>query len=326
MNFPAQNIFSIRNEADFNQAALEIFNYQLNHNPVYGQFVQYLNIKPESIKNYRDIPCMPVEMFKNHKVLTGKFQTELEFHSSKTTGQIPSRHFVKDATLYQKSLLLGFQEFLGEASDYTIFALLPSYLERKNASLIHMVNCLIKENRNDRGGFYLNNYQELIIDMLKAQAEKQNVLLWGVSFALTDLCEQFSGSIKGIRIIETGGMKGRKKEITREALHDMLNSAFKPTSIDSEYGMTELLSQAWSINGSAFQTPAWMKICIRDMHDPRSLVKTNQTGGINVIDLANIHSCSFLETRDIGKQNENGFSVLGRLDNSEIRGCNLLVQ
>ncbi len=326
MNFPAQNIFTIRSEADFNQAALEIFKHQYHHNPVYGQFVQYLNIKPESIKNYQDIPCMPVEMFKNHKVITGEFQAELEFHSSKTTGQIPSRHFVKDAALYQKSLLLGFQKFLGNASDYTIFALLPSYLERKNASLVHMVDCLIKKNQNSRGGFYLNNYQELMNDMRKAQAEKQNVLLWGVSFALTDLCEQFPGNIKGIRIIETGGMKGRKKEITREALHDMLNSAFKPTSIDSEYGMTELLSQAWSINGSAFQTPSWMKICIRDMHDPRSLVKAGQTGGINIIDLANIHSCSFLETRDIGKQNENGFSVLGRFDNSEIRGCNLMVQ
>ncbi|MDA3909985.1 MAG: acyltransferase [Bacteroidales bacterium] len=326
MNFNASDIFDINNENAFNEIAIKLFHSQYQQNPVYRSYIDLLKFDISGIHHYSEIPCMPIDFFKNHKIICGDFTPKLTFHSSKTTGTKASAHFVKDAELYKASLTKGFRQFLGDASDYSIFALLPSYLERKNASLVHMVKVLMEENPYNDGGFYLHNHTELIRDIREAQKNGKKIILWGVSFALLDLAESYAGEIHGIRIIETGGMKGRRKEITRDELHNTLKKAFSPSSIDSEYGMTELLSQAWSINGNPFKTPPWMKINIRDMHDPFYYLEKGKTGLINVIDLANIHTCAFIETQDIGKQKTNGFEVLGRLDNSEIRGCNLMVQ
>lgn len=326
MKFNVPDILNITTESAFNDIAIRLFNFQYQQNPVYHNYIDLLKFDITGVKHYSEIPCMPIDFSKNHKIMTGHFVPELEFHSSKTTGTQASVHYVKDAELYKASLTKGFRQFIGDASDVVIFALLPSYLERKNASLVHMVTVLMEENPHNEGGFYLHNYAELIRDIRDAQKRSKKIVLWGVSFALLDLAEAHSGEIGGIRIIETGGMKGRRKEITREELHDTLTKAFSPCSIDSEYGMTELLSQAWSINAAPFKTPPWMKILIRDMHDPFTYLTNGKNGLINVIDLANIHSCAFIETQDIGKQHESGFEVLGRLDNSELRGCNLMVQ
>jgi len=326
MKFKAPDIFNIKTERAFNEIAIKLFNFQYQQNPVYHNYIHLLKFDVKGVRHYSEIPCMPIDFFKNHKIMTGNFVPELTFHSSKTTGSQASVHFVRDAELYKSSITNGFQQFFGDAAEYAIFALLPSYLERKNASLVHMVKVLMEENLHNEGGFYLHNHDQLISDIRQAQNQGKKIILWGVSFALLDLAEFHSGEIVGIRIIETGGMKGRRKEITRDALHKVLKKAFSPSSIDSEYGMTELLSQAWSINGNPFKAPPWMKILIRDMHDPFTYLGNEKNGLINVIDLANIYSCAFIETQDIGKQHENGFEVLGRLDNSEIRGCNLMVQ
>ncbi|MEA1874003.1 MAG: acyl transferase [Bacteroidota bacterium] len=326
MEINAPDIFDITDESAFNEIAIKLFSFQYQHNTIYNQYVNLLKINVSDIRHYRDIPCLPIDFFKNHKIMSGNFVPELEFHSSKTTGFQSSVHYVKDADLYKASLAKGFRQFLGDASEYSFFALLPSYLERKNASLVHMVKVLMEENPKQAGGFYLHNHDELVRNICKAQKQGKKIILWGVSFALLDLAETHSGEIRNIRIIETGGMKGRRKEITRESLHNSLTNAFSPISIDSEYGMTELLSQAWSINAGPFKTPPWMKILIRDMHDPFTYIDNGKSGLINVIDLSNIYSCAFIETQDVGKLNTAGFEVLGRLDNSEIRGCNLMVQ
>ncbi len=326
MNFNATDIFHINNESAFNALAIKIFNFQYHHNQTYRKYLDLLKINISEILHYQDIPCMPIDFFKNHKIMSMNFTPELEFHSSKTTGAKASVHYVKDTKLYKASLTKGFRLFLGDAASYAIFALLPSYLERKNASLVHMVKILMEENPNQDGGFYLHNHAQLIKDICEAQKKGRKIILWGVSFALLDLAEAHAAEIQGIRIIETGGMKGNRQEITRESLHKTLIEAFSPSTIDSEYGMTELLSQAWSLNGNPFNSPPWMKIFIRDMHDPRAYLKHGKSGLINVIDLANIHTCAFIETQDIGMQSGNGFEVLGRMDNSEIRGCNLMAQ
>ncbi len=325
MNFEKQ-IFEINNDADFEKLALSLFHYQYLNNAVYQKYVDLLKIKPDLVTSVEAIPCMPVSFFKNHTITSGSFTPELEFYSSKTTGQQSSVHYIKSAALYEKSLMKGFEQHFGKLTDYSIFALLPSYLERENASLVYMVDTLIKATKKSTGGFYLYNHQQLVRDIKAAQSRGENIILWGVSFALLDLAEDYSGQLKNIRIIETGGMKGRRKELTRKELHDTLKEAFTPVAIDSEYGMTELLSQAWSINETPFKSPAWLKIFIRDTYDPRNYLTKGQQGLINVIDLANIHSCAFLETNDLGIMRESGFEVLGRFDQSEIRGCNLMIE
>ena len=320
-------IFSIRTAADFNIMALEIFRYQAAHNPVYHDFLLNLRVEPSSITDFREIPFLPVSFFRTHKIISGNHEPEVVFESSGTTGTTSSRHYVSDTRLYKTSFLTGFRQFYGDPGDYMIAGLLPSYTERENSSLVYMVNELIRLSDYSGSGFYKDNFTELLEKTGKAVADKKKVLLLGVSFALLDLAEKRSPDLSGVIVMETGGMKGRRKEVTREELHQQLTEKLNVTQIHSEYGMTELLSQAYSKGEGIFNSPGWMKILIRDPLDPLSLLtETGRTGGINVIDLANISSCSFIATDDLGRiGDDDSFEVLGRIDNSDVRGCNLLV-
>jgi phenylacetate-coenzyme A ligase PaaK-like adenylate-forming protein len=323
-----KRVFSINNTAGFWETAFEIFNYQYNNNVVYQAFVKSLGRSPSKIQTPCDIPFLPVEFFRNHKIVTGDLPVRMIFESSGTTGVYPGKHFISDPGLYEESFLRTFRLFYGEPEEFLITALLPSYIERENSSLVYMADNLIKRSRNPQSGFYRNNIGELILTIKKAKEEKQKILLLGVSFALIDLAENLSPDLSGVIVMETGGMKGRRKELTRAELHSVLKEKFNVSSIHSEYGMTELLSQAYSERDGIFHCPPWMRIIIRDPQDPLTLYKEPAgTGGINVIDLANINSCSFIATSDLGKLHENGgFEVLGRFDNSDIRGCNLMVE
>lgn len=320
-------IFSIRTAADFNIMALEIFRYQAVHNPVYHDFLLNLRVEPSGITDFREIPFLPVSFFRTHKIMSGNHEPEVVFESSGTTGTASSRHYVSDTRLYKTSFLTGFWQFYGDPGDYMIAGLLPSYTERENSSLVYMVNELIRLSDYSGSGFYKDNFTELLEKTGKAVADKKKVLLLGVSFALLDLAENLSPDLSGVIVMETGGMKGRRKELTREELHQQLTEKLNVTQIHSEYGMTELLSQAYSKGEGIFNSPGWMKILIRDPLDPLSLLtETGRTGGINVIDLANISSCSFIATDDLGRiGDDDSFEVLGRIDNSDVRGCNLLV-
>lgn len=319
-------IFSINNELEFEQVALEIFRYQAENNEVYREFLQHLKKDINQITKLTDIPFLPIEFFKSRKVVSSNDPAKEIFTSSGTTGNLTSRHFVPDISIYEESFKKGFEDFYGPITDYCVLALLPSYLEREGSSLIYMMEHLIKDSKHAKSGFYLHNHEELIECIADLKKSNQKILLLGVSFALLDLAEKYTLDLSDVIIMETGGMKGRRKEITREELHAFLCSRLGVSEIHSEYGMTELLSQAYSKGHSLFQTPHWMKIMIRDAYDPFSYEKTGRTGGVNVIDLANVHSCSFIETQDLGKIHENGsFEILGRFDHSDIRGCNLLV-
>lgn len=320
------NIFNIASENDFTIQAIELFKFQYKNIETYRKFVDLLNIDPNTVSEIKDIPCMPVELFKTHTILHPEHPAQIIFESSGTGSQIRSKHHISYPSIYTESIDKGFEIAYGKPQDLAIFALLPSYIERKNASLVYMVNHLIKRTSHNYGGFYLTNHKQLLDDINKAKSDGKKCILFGVSFALLDMIDAKVGTLEDVVIIETGGMKGRRKELTREELHNEINNGLKPLSIDSEYGMTELLSQGWSKDESAFKTPPWMKILIRDIHDPRSYVKNSVTGLINVIDLANIYSCAFLETKDLGKSTHDGFYVLGRMDNSDIRGCNLMVE
>lgn len=319
-------IFNIETEEQFNQTALEVFRFQYARNTVYRQFCDALYMDEHSITHYSEIPFLPVEFFKTHIITCSGEVPELVFTSSGTTGMQTSRHFIKDTGIYKQSFLQTFEMFYGKPDDYHILALLPGYLEREGSSLIYMVNELIKRSNSNHSGFYLNEPDRLSekIDALKTDPRK--VLLLGVSFALLDLAESCNIEHPRLIVMETGGMKGRRKELIREELHDILKKAFNVKNIHSEYGMTELLSQAYSTGDGVFSTPPWMKIIIRDMNDPFALQPVGRTGGISVIDLANLFSCAFIATQDLGQQvSSNRFHVLGRYDNSDIRGCNLLV-
>ncbi|RKE00218.1 LuxE/PaaK family acyltransferase [Marinifilum flexuosum] len=319
-------IFSINNELEFKQVALEIFRYQAENNEVYREYLQYLKKDFNQITKLTEIPFLPIEFFKSRKVVSSNNPAKEIFTSSGTTGNLTSRHFVPDISIYEKSFKKGFEDFYGPITDYCVLALLPSYLEREGSSLIYMMEHLIKDSKHAKSGFYLHNHEELIECIADLKKSNQKILLLGVSFALLDLAEKYTLDLSDVIIMETGGMKGRRKEITREELHAFLCSRLGVNEIHSEYGMTELLSQAYSKGQSLFQTPNWMKIMIRDAYDPFSYEKTGRTGGVNVIDLANVHSCSFIETQDLGKIHEDGkFEILGRFDHSDIRGCNLLV-
>ena len=341
------DIFRITSERKFNALALEIFYLQAEKNEVYKNYLLQLNINPKKISDINKIPFLPIEFFKTHKVElsrefgvrrqkeNSKLQTVSElrtpdsrlFTSSGTTNQSRSKHYVTDISIYEKSFSKCFELFYGNIEKHCILALLPSYLERKHSSLVYMADSLINKTKNKHSGFYLNNYHELAKKLELLEKKKQKTILLGVSFALLDFAEKFPIKRNHTIIMETGGMKGKRKEMVREELHQKLCHLFGAKSIHSEYGMTELLSQAYSKGSGVFQCPPWMKILIRDTNDNFQILKNGLTGGINIIDLANINSCSFIATQDLGKlHSDNSFEVLGRFDNSDLRGCNLLVE
>lgn len=328
---PAINdIFSISSPAAFRQLALDIFRFQAVENGVYREFIRYLGVKPENVTTLEQIPFLPIEFFKTQTITSVALPTDpLVFTSSGTTGMVQSRHFVSDPSVYEKSYLEGFRYFYDDIENYCILALLPSYLERGGSSLIYMADDLIKKSKHPQSGFYLHNYAELIDTLQQLQEKKQKTILLGVTYALLDLVEQFPSykSDGSLIIMETGGMKGKRREMVREELHAVLCEGFAVPAIHSEYGMTELLSQGYSLGEGIFECPPWMQVLIRDTNDPFHFLPQGKTGGINVIDLANINSCAFIATQDLGKlHRDNAFEVLGRFDNSDIRGCNLLVQ
>jgi len=334
------DIFSISNQKQFEKIALKVFRFQYENNSVYNEFCTLMNVKVHEVKSLQQIPFLPIQFFKSHSVVSNKNPFQETFTSSGTTSPlapkggtisatnkiITSKHFVTDITLYEESYRKGFAQFYGNIEDYAILGLLPSYLEREGSSLIYMVQDLINKTNNPQSGFYLHNHEALIEKLIALDASGQNVILIGVTYALLDLIEKQKFQLKNTFIMETGGMKGKRKEMIREELHKQLCLGFGVSAIHSEYGMTELLSQAYSLGEGVFECPSWMQILIRDTEDALTYVENGKTGGINVIDLANINSCSFIATQDLGKKNpNNSFEVLGRFDNSDIRGCNLMV-
>jgi phenylacetate-coenzyme A ligase PaaK-like adenylate-forming protein len=319
-------VFAVSTDKQFEKIALKIFRFQYDNNAVYRQFCDLLRQNKQSVKSLRQIPFLPIQFFKSHEVVSTTNQPQATFTSSGTTGLTTSRHLVTDLSWYEQSYRQAFSQFYGNIEDYTVLALLPSYLERQGSSLIHMVEDLIQLSNNPDSGFYLNDYDALVQKLLDQESQEKNVLLIGVTFALLDLIEKQNFKLEHTIIMETGGMKGRRKEMIREELHELLTQGFGVNAIHSEYGMTELLSQAYSLGQGIFECPSWMQIHIRDTEDPLTYISNGKTGGLNVIDLANINSCSFIATQDLGKKYNNGtFEVLGRFDNSDIRGCNLMV-
>lgn len=321
-----ERIFSILNEEQFEQLALEIFHVQAEKNKIYKEFISTLKINANEIKSLKQIPFLPIEFYKTHEVVTGNFIPEADFKSSGTTGMETSSHFVKDLSLYEKSFIANFKNCFGAPDDFTFLALLPSYLERTDSSLIYMMKKLIELSNDTRSGFYLNATAELIELLTQLNSENKKHILLGVTFALLEFPNKNSQKFLQTFIMETGGMKGRKKEMIREELHEELKNKFGVKTIYSEYGMTELLSQAYSKCDGKYFTPPWMKILIREPNDPMEFLSTTQAGAINIIDLANMNSCAFIATDDLGRINVDGsFSVSGRMDNNDVRGCNLLV-
>ena len=347
-----QDIFTISSHKQFEKMALKVFRFQYENNRVYNEFCNFLNTDVPKVKSLHQIPFLPIQFFKSHHVVSTTHAIQETFTSSGTTSPltssggnkddsvITSKHFVTDVSLYEQSYRTAFSSFYGNVEDYVVLALLPSYLERSGSSLIYMVKDLIELSNNEHSGFYLNNYDALISKLSQLKETGENILLIGVTYALLDLIEYASSisfPLRGLGgstiIMETGGMKGKRKEIIREELHEILCKGFGVSSIHSEYGMTELLSQAYSLGNGIFECPAWMQVLIRDTEDALTYVDNGKTGGINVIDLANINSCSFIATQDLGKKQPNqpagrqagSFEVLGRFDNSDIRGCNLMV-
>ena len=329
MNADLRNrIFKISSAKEFDQTALEIFHIQAETNPVYKDFIFNLGIDPEHIGSLNKVPFLPIEFFRNHKVVSGTSSVEAVFESSGTTGRKTSRHHITDLSLYEESFLTGFRYFFGDPGSYFFAGLLPSFIERGNSSLAYMVDGLIKKSKDRRSGFFIDEAEELITLLQQIKNDGGRGILIGISFALLDLAEKYSPDLSGITVVETGGMKGKRKEITREEMHSILKNKLNIESVQSEYGMTELLSQAWSERDGLFHSPPWMKIIIRDPADPFSVITGyGITGGINVIDLANLNSCSFIATGDLGKlYDDGGFEVLGRFDSSDIRGCNLMME
>lgn len=330
-----QKLFSIKTENDFNELAVFVFQYQYNHNSVYKKYVNALSLNPNNISHFSQIPCLPISFFKSQQIITEwQIQTSIAsvsenvitFTSSGTTGQTASKHIVSDIELYKTSFNKGFELFYGTPKDYCILALLPNYLQRTGSSLVYMFDDLIKQSQHSLSGFYLNNLNELKETIQKLKMEGTKTLLLGVTYALLDLAETNIELNENFIVMETGGMKGNRPELLKEELHQLLKKQFKISAIHSEYGMTELLSQAYSKQNGIFECPPWMRVLVRDINDPFTYKKNNKTGGINIIDLANINSCSFIETQDLGRLTPyNTFEIMGRFDNSDIRGCNLLV-
>lgn len=314
---------------NFEALALEVFQFQYRNNKVYRSYVDAIKVIPGSVTGIQTIPFLPIRFFKTHKVTSTQFETDTIFESSGTTETINSRHFVKDNNLYEESFSKGFQQFYGNITDWCILGLLPSYLERNNSSLVYMVQSLVENSKHPQSGFYLYDFEKLSQTLQFLEKQKQKTLLIGVTFALLDFAEKHPQTLQNTIIMETGGMKGRRKELIRNEVHDILINSFKVSSIHSEYGMTELLSQAYSKKNGWFQTPHWMCIVLRNEDDPLTLKPLDNSkptrGVINIIDLANIFSCSFIATDDLGVLRPDGqFEVTGRMDNSDLRGCSLL--
>ena len=324
--FTAEDIISIHTTKEFHKTAMKIFRYQFEHNEVYQKYCLLLQKDPSNVKHLTEIPFMPIEFFKTKEILSSLDPIQETFTSSGTTGLATSKHHVTDLSFYEYSFRNGFSKFYGNIEDYAVLALLPSYLERDGSSLIYMVNDLIEGSNHPDSGFYLDDYEALAKKIIELDSDGQNVILIGVTYALLDLIELQKFNLKNTIIMETGGMKGKRKEIIREELHQILSEGFGVPKIHSEYGMTELLSQAYSLGDGIFECPPWMDILIRDTEDPLTILEDEKTGGINVIDLANFNSCSFIATQDLAKKYADySFEVLGRFDNSDIRGCNLMV-
>jgi len=321
-----QQVFGINNKEQFADAGLRVFRHQAQNCAVYQEFIKGLRVDVDAVNTVEQIPFLPIEFFKSHQVVSNTDAVEVTFTSSGTTGLITSRHPVTDVSWYVESFRKAFEIFYGDIKDYTVLALLPAYLERDGSSLIYMAEDLIKQSDNADSGFYLYNHEELYLQLKKQQQANKPTLLLGVTFALLDFVEAYQVNFPELIVMETGGMKGRRKEMIREELHDILTKGFGVDAIHSEYGMTELLSQAYSKGEGIFNCPPWMRIITRDTNDPVTLMRDGKAGGINIIDLANINSCSFLATQDLGRVYADGsFEVLGRFDNADIRGCNLLI-
>jgi len=320
------DIFNIKTETEFNAMALNVFKFQFENNTVYRSFCDLLYKNPSDVKRIEDIPFLPIQFFKSHEVVSDSNSAEIVFTSSGTTGSMTSKHYVTHLKLYEQSFKQGFEEAYGNIEDYVVLALLPSYLEREGSSLIYMVEQLIKDSKQPESGFYLHNLSELKDTLIRLDSQHKKVLLIGVSYALLDLVETYTFQLKNTIVMETGGMKGKRKELIKEELHSILKNGFGVEHIHSEYGMTELLSQAYSKGNGVFECPKWMKILTRDTEDALSILPHGKNGGINVIDLANLNSCAFIATQDLGKVHANAqFEIIGRFDNSDIRGCNLMV-
>ena len=315
-------IFTINNDDDFNALALEVYRYQSRNIPIYSQYVQELN-KPTPT-HYSEIPFLPISFFKTHEVCREGIVPQVIFKSSGTTGQNRSQHLVEEVKIYEQSFFKAYELLVGKPEDQVILALLPSYVEQGESSLVYMVEQLVQATKNELSGFLLNSPEEIEQRYQAAIKSNKEVVIFGVSYALLDLAE-ININLSKAKIIETGGMKGRRKEMTKDELHATLKAGLNVPFISSEYGMTELLSQAYSNKDGLFEAPSWMKILIREMNDPFSYVDNGKTGGINVIDLANIHSCSFIATQDLGRIENNQFRIMGRFDNADLRGCNLLI-
>ena len=325
MEYLINKIMAINSKSDFEELSLNLFDFQMKNNPIYTQYSSLI-LKNKTPQNIFEIPFLPIDFFKKEQIICKGQTAEEIFLSSRTTGE-QSKHLVANLSLYKKSYLQAFQQFYGDINDYCILALLPSYKERESSSLIFMIDSLIKKSGHEKSGYYLNNYNELSETIKELEKKKEKTMLFGVTYALLDFVKEFPQKLKNTIVMETGGMKGKQKEMLKEEVHEILKHSFAIKNIHSEYGMTELLSQSYSKGDNLFNSPPWMKIIIRDVNDPLSIIGHNKTGGINVIDLANIYSCPFIATQDLGRTfNDNSFSVLGRFDNSDVRGCNLLVQ
>lgn len=322
----SNKILNISSSQEFEKYSIEIFNYQFEKNTIYREFCRLIGKNPSNIRSSFEIPFLPIQFFKTHKIISSNQPIKKTFYSSGSTKNNLSKHHIIDLKLYEDCFLKIFMNFYGSPSQYNIIALLPTYLENKNSSLIYMVNKLIEKSENKHSGFYLDNYKELKEKLLYLEEGDKKTILFGVSYALLNLIDFHKFKLKKTIIIETGGMKGKRKELIKSELHQMLRIGFGVKNINSEYGMTELISQAYSIHNEKFKSPPWMKIYIRESEDPMNIKTDNKSGGINIIDLANYNSCSFIATDDLGKLDKNGnFEILGRLDNSDQRGCNLLI-
>ncbi|MBX2917283.1 MAG: acyl transferase [Cyclobacteriaceae bacterium] len=314
------------NDSNFEDIAIRLFRFQAENNPVYKRYLQNLEVKPAQIEHLNQVPFLPISFFKTQKIQTGNWNPETEFISSGTTGLQTSRHLVASLVFYLQHAVKTFEQFYGSLKQYHVLALLPAYLERKGSSLIAMIDHFIRSSESEHSGFYLYNYDDLALKIETLRSGSRKILVWGVSFALLDLAEKFEIDLSKAIVMETGGMKGRRQELTRLELHAFLNKRFNTSVIHSEYGMTELMSQAYSQGLGYYNLSPWMKVMFREINDPFSYLE-GRAGGINVVDLANFNTCAFVETQDLGKSIETGqFEILGRIDNSDVRGCNLLVE
>ena len=317
-----ERIFSINSAQEFDSAALDVFRFQAEHCAVYAEYLKLIGVEPASVTRIEDIPMLPIELFKSHDIYSASTPPQAVFTSSATTGMSVSRHMVADLSIYERDFTEGFRLFYGDIKQWSIYGLLPNYLERSGSSLVYMVDSLIRQAGS--GGFYLHNYDKLLADMA---ADNRPKILIGVTYALLDLAEQYAPKLSNTVVMETGGMKGRRKEMAKEGLHAVLCSAFGVDRIESEYGMAELMSQGYSTGGGLFASPPWMRVIVRDINDPFTHLEVGRRGAIDIIDLGNLYSCSFIATQDVGvAYADNSFRIEGRVTDADIRGCNLLVQ